>query len=298
MISSFLARVSEDISHVLEEILTPPAGLTPPEQRLFSAMDYAVQAGGKRVRPALVLAAYEACGGTDRALALRLGAAVEMVHTYTLIQDDLPCMDDDNLRRGKPTTHVAFDEATAILASDGLQVEAFKIVACELPVPSDTRLALLDVFLEASSARGVLGGQMIDILYEKEEYVANEAELKHLQNLKTGALLQASCVMGGLLAGASEAELSALKAYGSALGLIFQITDDMLDVTADSQTLGKTAGKDAAQGKATFVTCLGMEASTAYVARLLAEGETSLSVFEDKGSLLFQILAFVAQRTF
>jgi len=246
---------------------------------LGEAMRYAVLDGGKRLRPLLVLATAEAVAGMmpppDDA-AWRAACAVELIHAYSLVHDDLPCMDNDVLRRGKPTVHVRFGEAQALLAGDALQALAF-----ELLLPADdggigTGLAarLCRQLVRASGWQGMAGGQAIDLAGVGQ--LLDQARLEQMHRCKTGALLLASVEMGATAAGANEPTLRALADYGRALGLAFQVVDDILDVTADSATLGKTAGKDAAADKPTFVSLLGLDAARAYADTLLAQAHQAL----------------------
>jgi len=223
--------------------------------RLLDAMRYALT-GGKRVRAGLVLACTRACNGND-ALAIAAACAVECIHAYSLVHDDLPAMDDDEQRRGQPSCWKAFDEATAILAGDALQAWAFEWIANETRLAATLRTELIATLAEAAGDRGMVGGQMLDLLAEgkKPETIA-EIERIHLR--KTGALIRWCCTAGARIAAASPEQLAACTRFGEAIGLLFQIADDVLDATASSETLGKTAGKDARQGKATYVSLLGL----------------------------------------
>ena len=245
---------------------------------LGAAMRYAVLDGGKRLRPLLALAACEAVAGDSHA-ALRAACAVELIHAYSLVHDDMPCMDNDVLRRGKPTVHVRFGEAQALLAGDALQALAFELLTPDDQSVSDAVQARLARLLARAAGRaGMAGGQAIDLASVGR--ALNEPELRAMHRLKTGALLQASVEMGAACArGAlSEATWSGLRAYGAAIGLAFQVVDDILDVTADSATLGKTAGKDAAQDKPTYVSLLGLDASRAYAQDLLSQAHAALQL--------------------
>ena len=246
-----LARVEQALSDWVRA--DAPAGLG-------DAMRYAVLDGGKRLRPLLVLAAAEAVRGQAEA-ALRAACAVELIHAYSLVHDDLPCMDNDVLRRGKPTVHVQFGEAPALLAGDALQALAFELLTPdEAVVPSATQARLCRLLAQAAGANGMAGGQAIDLASVGQPLT--EPELRAMHQLKTGALLQGSVRMGAACADAvAPAALRALDDYGAALGLAFQVVDDILDVTADSAALGKTAGKDAAADKPTYVSLLGLDAS-------------------------------------
>ncbi|MDB5897962.1 MAG: Geranyltranstransferase [Ramlibacter sp.] len=243
--------------------------------RLGDAMRYAVLDGGKRLRPLLVLGASDAVGGNGGA-ALRAACAVELIHAYSLVHDDLPCMDNDVLRRGKPTVHVAFGEATALLAGDALQALAFQLLAPDdARIPDRTQARLCRLLALAAGGAGMAGGQAIDLAAVGKSLT--EDELRHMHRLKTGALLQASVMMGAACGEAPAQALAGLEGYGRALGLAFQVVDDILDVTADSATLGKTAGKDAAQDKPTYVSMLGLDRARAYAAELLEQARAALA---------------------
>jgi farnesyl diphosphate synthase len=246
---------------------------------LGDAMRYAVLDGGKRLRPLLVLAASEAVGGNPAA-ALRAACATELIHAYSLVHDDLPSMDNDVLRRGKPTVHVKFGEADALLAGDALQALAFELLTPEGDeVPASTQATLCRLLARAAGSQGMAGGQAIDLA--SVGIALDEAQLREMHRLKTGALLQGSVEMGAACAGAvTPAALAALRDYGAAIGLAFQVVDDILDVTADSQTLGKTAGKDAAADKPTYVSLWGLDGARAQAKQLLAE---SLAALERSG---------------
>ncbi len=238
------------------------------------AMRYAVLDGGKRLRPLLVLAACEAVGGNPQA-ALRSACAVELIHAYSLVHDDMPCMDNDVLRRGKPTVHVKFGEAQALLAGDALQALAFEFLTPEDDtVDAAMQARLCRMLARAAGFQGMAGGQAIDLA--SVGLMLDSPQLHEMHRLKTGALLQASVLMGASCGMSSGAVLDALRDYGAAVGLAFQVVDDILDVTADSATLGKTAGKDVAQDKPTFVSLMGLEASKNYAQQLLARALASL----------------------
>ncbi len=242
--------------------------------RLGEAMRYAVLDGGKRLRPLLVMAACEAVGGNPEA-ALRAACAVELIHAYSLVHDDMPCMDNDVLRRGKPTVHVKFGQARALLAGDALQALAFELLAPEGDaVPASVQARLCRLLARAAGCEGMAGGQAIDLA--SVGLTLTEDQLRQMHRLKTGALLQASVMMGAACGVASAAAQAALNDYGAAMGLAFQVVDDILDVTADSATLGKTAGKDAAQDKPTYVSLLGLERSREHAQELLAQALAAL----------------------
>ena len=260
-----LAEVEAALSHWVAE--------DAPE-RLSDAMRYAVLDGGKRLRPLLVLAACEAVDGNAEA-ALRAACAVELIHAYSLVHDDMPCMDNDILRRGKPTVHVKFGEAGALLAGDALQALAFELLAPEGDaVPASIQANLCRLLARAAGHEGMAGGQAIDLA--SVGLALDEDALRRMHRMKTGALLQGSVVMGAVCGAPSPVVLDALRGYGAALGLAFQVVDDILDVTQDSATLGKTAGKDAAHDKPTYVSLLGLEPSRAYAEALLVQALAAL----------------------
>ena len=245
---------------------------------LVDAMRYAVLDGGKRLRPLLVMAAHEAVSDADApsfAAALRAACAVELIHAYSLVHDDMPCMDNDVLRRGKPTVHVQFGEASALLAGDALQALAFELLTpVDGTVPALVQARLCGLLARAAGSAGMAGGQAIDLASVGQPLT--ERQLREMHELKTGALLQGSVIMGAQCAEPGPAVLSAFTLYGAAIGLAFQVVDDILDVTADSATLGKTAGKDADNDKPTYVSLMGLDASRAYAQTLLAQALAAL----------------------
>jgi farnesyl diphosphate synthase len=260
-----LARVERALSQWV--VADAPAGLG-------EAMRYAVLDGGKRLRPLLVFAASEAAAGNEQA-ALRAACAVELIHAYSLVHDDLPCMDNDVLRRGKPTVHVKFGEAQALLAGDALQALAFELLAPDDPaIPAAVQANLCRLLAQSAGHAGMAGGQAIDLA--SVGLGLAEPQLREMHRRKTGALLQASVMMGAACGAVPPAAHSALQEYGAALGLAFQVVDDILDVTADSATLGKTVGKDAAHRKPTYVSLLGLEPSRAFAAQLLGQAHAAL----------------------
>ena len=261
--------------------------------RLHEAMRYAVLDGGKRVRPLLVYAAGE-LHGADRAVLARAAAAVEMIHAYSLVHDDMPCMDDDALRRGKPTVHVKYDVATALLVGDALQSQAFLVLAEADGDPVRT-LQMLRVLTAASGSVGMCGGQAIDLA--SVGITLSLAELEQMHRLKTGALLRASIMLGALCGKAPDAgETAALDAYAAAVGLAFQVVDDVLDATADSTTLGKTPGKDAMDLKPTYVSILGLDESHALAQRLREDAYRALLPFGDNAQRLRELADLIVQR--
>ena len=241
---------------------------------LGDAMRYAVLDGGKRLRPLLVLAACDAVGGLPEA-ALRAACSVELIHAYSLVHDDMPCMDNDVMRRGKPTVHVRFGEARALLAGDALQALAFELLTPEEGVPPAMQARLCRELARAAGADGMAGGQAIDLASVGLQL--SEDQLRQMHRLKTGALLQASVVMGAVCGQTPEGTLRALSDYGAAMGLAFQVVDDVLDVTQDSATLGKTGGKDAASDKPTYVSLMGLEAARAHAEALRAQALAALA---------------------
>jgi len=258
---------------------------------LGDAMRYAVLDGGKRLRPLLVLAAAEAVGGPERA-ALRAACAVELIHAYSLVHDDMPCMDNDVLRRGKPTVHVRFGQAQALLAGDALQALAFELLTPEGEAMADrTQATLCRLLARAAGHAGMAGGQAIDLA--SVGVALGEQQLRQMHRLKTGALLQASVMMGAACGpSVPPAALGSLERYGAAIGLAFQVVDDILDVTADSATLGKTAGKDAAQDKPTYVSLLGLERSRGHAQELLQQ---ALAALDESGLRDTRALAALAR---
>ncbi|MGN0614281.1 MAG: polyprenyl synthetase family protein [Porcipelethomonas sp.] len=249
------------------------------QSTVADAMDYSLEAGGKRIRPVLVQAFCRLCGG-DVKKAAAPAAAIEMIHTFSLIHDDLPCMDDDDLRRGKPSCHKRFGEACAVLAGDALAIRPFQIIADDDMLDSETKVRLISELACSSGAEGMIGGQIIDMENEKRETV-DEDNLRQMYALKTGRLIRTACVMGCITAGASEAQTSAAIEYAHCLGLAFQIIDDILDVTADEAVLGKPTGSDAEENKTTFVTLFGVEASKKEAELLTKKALEILDGFEN-----------------
>ena len=261
--------------------------------RLHAAMRHAATGGGKRMRPLLVYAA-GALYGADEALLDAPAAAVELVHAYSLVHDDLPAMDDDALRRGQPTVHIAFDEATAILAGDALQTRAFELLA-NAPAAASLRVAWLQTLAHASGAAGMCGGQALDI--DATGRVQSVAALETMHALKTGALIRAAVRMGALAGDADEAALARLDGFAAALGLAFQVRDDILDIEADSSQLGKTAGKDAAQNKSTFPALLGMAGAKQRLAELSAQMRQALHGYGEPAAPLAELAQLAVERS-
>lgn len=297
-LAAALARTAEAVSAYIEAAITDGAA---PSARLAAAMRHGALAGGKRLRPLLVVES-AALFGVSHEAALPAAAALECVHCYSLVHDDLPAMDDDDLRRGQPTVHRAYDEATAILAGDGLLTLAFEILARPEAGPdAQVRIALVAALARASGAAGMVGGQMLDLAAEgrfeaEGRATPTLAQIQHLQSLKTGALLRHACAAGGLLGRADARQMAALDAYASAIGRAFQIADDLLDVEGDAGTVGKAVGKDAAAGKATLVDLMGISGARAELDRLVGEAEAALSPFGSKATLLVEAARFIAYR--
>lgn len=265
-------------------------------QRLHEAMRYAAQGGGKRIRPLLVYAAGTLGDGKDSANPGALDSAavaIECIHAYSLVHDDLPCMDNDDLRRGRPTVHKAYNEATALLVGDALQTRAFEVLA-SAPCDADMRLLMISALAAASGSRGMAGGQAIDL--DSVGKKLDLAGLKKMHAMKTGALLSCAVELGGIAAHLDSTQMTCLKNYSAALGLAFQIIDDVLDATADSQTLGKTAGKDAASDKPTYVTLMGLDYAQKQAKQLQVEAIASLEIFGSKGQALKDLALLVVNR--
>ena len=264
-----------------------PAATTKPAT-IHRAMRYSLLSGGKRLRPLLCCAASQACGGNAR-LALPAACAVEMVHAYSLIHDDLPCMDDDDLRRGKPTSHIVFGEGMAVLAGDALLTEAFAVLSKAKPRSRYTAADLVAELARAAGSRGLIAGQVADL--EAEGRKPTEPALYFIHAAKTGMLLRAALKLGGMSAGGTAAQVAALDRFGFALGLAFQIQDDILDATQSAKKLGKTAGKDAAAGKMTFPALFGLEESRSLAGRWTADAIKALRLFGPRGDTLRALAA-------
>ncbi len=286
-----LAQCAEQVSRELDRLLPVTEGL---ESRVHEAMRYASLDGGKRLRPFLVVNCARLFNVAEAA-ALRVAAAVEMVHCYSLVHDDLPAMDDDDLRRGRPTTHKRYDDATAILAGDGLLTRAFEVLA-QPRTHSDpaVRCELVRELAAAAGAYGMVGGQMMDIV--AADHVLDVAAVTRLQHMKTGRLFSFSCESGAILGKAAGPLRLALKAYAHDLGLAFQIADDLLDVEGRAEETGKAVGKDADAGKATFVGLLGVERARAQAAMLAEQAALHLDAFDAEADVLRLLARFVVER--
>ncbi len=296
-----LENAANDMERLLEQLMSaqPLDGEIDRPQRVVESMRYGALAGGKRLRPFLVLET-AALFDVPRSQALMAGAALECIHCYSLVHDDLPAMDNDDLRRGRPTTHKKFDEATAILAGDALLTLAFDILSREETHPDPAiRIALVQKLARASGLGGMVGGQLLDLAAEGRfgpSSIQDERSIVHMQSMKTGALLHYACIAGGILGNASPADREALSRYGLAIGVAFQIADDLLDVESDAATLGKAAGKDAAAGKATLVGILGIPTARERLARCVQDAEDALAGFGDRAQILRETARFIAAR--
>ena len=286
-----LSRGAEAVTGVLDNILAETNGH---ENRVVEAMRYASLAGGKRVRPFLVCAT-AALFDVEESRALRAAAAVELIHCYSLVHDDLPAMDDDELRRGQPTCHIAFDEATAILAGDALLTKAFEVLAdTKTHADPSIRSTLVKVLARASGHEGMVGGQIIDLYAENHEL--DVPEITRLQRMKTGALIAVSCDIGALMGKASEEARHHLRGYSHDIGLAFQIADDLLDVRGDEAEVGKKTRKDAGAGKVTFVSLLGVDEASEQAQMLSQQAQEHLAIFGEKADPLRALATFIVER--
>tara|TARA_B100000686_G_scaffold92337_1_gene98828 strand:- start:1985 stop:2872 length:888 start_codon:yes stop_codon:yes gene_type:complete len=286
-----LADVASQVEDFIDKLLAVENAA---EQRLHESMRYASLGGGKRLRPFLLMQSANLFGVNKRS-ALRTGAALELIHCYSLVHDDLPAMDDDDLRRGKPTVHKQFDEATAILAGDALLTLAFEILSHdETHSNARVRCQLVSALAKAAGSHGMVGGQMIDLQAENESL--NIGQITRLQRLKTGELIAYACEAGAILGQASHSAHEALRGYAHDVGLAFQIADDLLDVEGKVETVGKAVNKDENAGKATFVSILGVERARSQAKRLADQAAEHLAIFGEKAELLRQTAYFVVER--
>ena len=284
---------TQQVDAQLELIIPPDTG---PASKLYQAMRYSVFNGGKRVRPALCFAAAEAISASDDNT-VKIAAAVEMIHAYSLIHDDLPAMDDDDLRRGVPTCHIQFDEATAILAGDGLHSLAFKQLTNLTGITASINLEIIAILSDLAGCNGMVTGQAVDL--ESTGTQLSVEELNYMHTHKTGALIEASVVMGAMATNqADEAQVDALRSYARAIGLAFQIQDDILDVESSTEHLGKSQGSDSDNNKATYTSILGIEKAKSEAERLYQESLEALSSFDDKAEPLRALAKFIVHRTF
>ncbi len=292
-LQQYQAACQARVDAALETLFVAPR---PELERLYQAMRYSVINGGKRVRPLLAYAACEALGGAAEQ-ANGAACAVELIHAYSLVHDDLPAMDDDDLRRGQPTTHIAFDEACAILAGDALQALAFEALGDTAlsPLDADTRLRMLASLAHAAGPAGMAGGQAIDLGSVGRQL--DQAALESMHRHKTGALIEASVRLGALASGHSDAaSLQALQDYARAIGLAFQVQDDILDVESDTATLGKTQGKDQAHDKPTYPALLGLDAAKAYAGELRDQALAALAAFDQRADALRELARYIVAR--
>ena len=287
-----LAEVADKVTVALDQFIPPAAG---PEADLMRAMRHAALADGKRIRPFFVLETGALFDAPQKSL-LRVATALECIHCYSLIHDDLPCMDDDDLRRGQPTVHKLYDEATAVLAGDALLTLAFKILANnDTHEDANIRMRLIERMADAAGAQGMVGGQMIDML--EEATPRNLNTITRMQRMKTGALIGYATEAGGMIGGANEAQRQSLAGFSNDLGLAYQIADDLLDVEGSPETVGKQTGKDLSAGKANFVTVLGIDGARERVQLLAAQAKEHLTIFRNKAHILLQSVDFVLDRT-
>jgi geranylgeranyl diphosphate synthase type II len=292
-LKGYLAERKQMVDAALERLFPVPAGL---EKSVLEASRYSLFAGGKRLRPILCLAAAEVVGGTPESI-LPAACALEMIHTYSLIHDDLPAMDNDDFRRGKPTCHKAFGEAIAILAGDALLTEAFGFIAegqMQKDFPADKLLKVIGIVVKASGYRGMVGGQVIDL--ESENQAVDVATVEYMHIHKTGALLSASLEVGALLGGGTEEQIAILTRYGQHFGLAFQITDDILDIEGDAALMGKTPGSDIAKNKKTYPVLLGMTRSKEAALAHVKGAMEALSNFDEKADPLRAIAQYLLVR--
>lgn len=289
-----LNRINQKLSElVIEPVIANDASLQ--FGNLEEACQYVVENGGKRIRPLLVFLAALAIEETTHAEKLDFPAcAVELLHTYSLVHDDLPAMDDDDLRRGKPSCHKAYNEATAVLVGDGLQARAFELLTLAPDLTAEQRIDMVAVLAEAAGTAGMVGGQYMDISVTGSEISISELETMH--SLKTGALIRAALKLGGIAASATPSELHALESYGTYIGLAFQVVDDILDVEGDAATLGKTQGKDDAANKPTYVKLLGISGAKDKAEELLEDALKTLNGFSEKADPLRDLARYIVRR--
>ncbi|MDE0951869.1 MAG: polyprenyl synthetase family protein [Halioglobus sp.] len=299
-LSDFLLASKEQVDRQLADFsgghaMTSPC-LAESLAAITRASQYALINSGKRIRPVMVYAAARAVGhegaGTDLD---HIACALEIVHSYSLVHDDLPAMDDDDLRRGKPSLHKAYDEATAILVGDGLQARAFELLADAPGLGAEQRIAMVKVLAKAAGPAGMVGGQFIDIQATGSDMTLEQLQAMH--SLKTGALIRASLALGGIAAGASEQQLAALDEYGTHIGLAFQVVDDILDVESDTETLGKTQGKDAEANKPTYVKLLGLDGAKAEAQTLLNAALDAVDSFDSSADHLRDLARYIVERS-
>ncbi|MAY62866.1 MAG: farnesyl-diphosphate synthase [Rhizobiales bacterium] len=290
-----LTDIAGEVSGFLDDRLAAAGGDAAPwPEKLAAAMRHGALNGGKRLRPFLVLETARMLGGDPKA-AMYAAAALECIHCYSLIHDDLPAMDDDDMRRGQPTVHIAFDEATAILAGDALLTFAFELLAdADNPATPNVKLQLVRRLATASGAGGMVGGQLLDLAAETTS--PTEAEIMTMQAMKTGALLRFACEAGAIVAGADGETVSRMRHFGEAVGSAFQLADDLLDATADAAVLGKATGKDAGRNKGTYLSLNGIEKTRARCAELVEEANAQVAPYGEDAALLREAATYIARR--
>lgn len=267
-----------------------------PQNTIYEACRYSLDAGGKRLRPMLLIECYKMCGGDNEDLVLPFACAMEMIHTYSLIHDDLPAMDNDDLRRGKATNHKVYGEAMAILAGDALLNLAFETAISAKGILSDRKIKAIEIMSESSGWDGMIGGQVVDIESEGKKITLDE--LRYIHKLKTGALIKAACMMGAVLAGVDDKTLGLIEKYAENLGIAFQIQDDILDVTANEEELGKPVGSDEKNEKSTYVTLCGLEKAKEYVKEYTDKALECIEGFGKKAEFLVKLTEFLLNRKF
>jgi geranylgeranyl pyrophosphate synthase len=292
-IEQFMSQVNRDVDAALG-VLVPAARIHP--KRLHEAIRWSLFAGGKRIRPGLVFASGETFGADSNSLS-RTAAAIEMIHTFSLIHDDLPAMDDDDLRRGRATCHIKYGEATAILAGDALQTLAFKVIAEDEALTPEIRVRLIvDIASASGTPNGMVAGQQLDL--DAEGHTVAISEIEDIHSRKTGALIAVSAKAGALIGGATDDEITAIENYASRIGLLFQITDDLLDVTQATEALGKTAGKDVAADKATYPRHFGVDGTRKMAETIREAAHTALAAIDRDTGRLGSLADLIAERTF
>lgn len=288
-----LKKFSHDFNTEISSFFSYPSGT---EKQVSQAMFYSLSNGGKRLRPFLLCKTAELFG-VDKKVSLYPAVSLEMLHTYSLIHDDLPAMDNDDFRRGKPTCHKQFDEATAILAGDGLLTYAFEIISKASDISSDTKIKLIQLLSQKAGAfDGMIAGQMLDLQTDKSPQLSSEEVIKHIEEMKTGCLIAYACQAGAILGNASKKEYDIITTYARKIGIAFQISDDILDVIGDSKLMGKTLGKDALQDKLTFVSLYGLEQAKQIAQDLISQAKETISYFGEKAKDLCDLADFIISR--
>lgn len=288
-----LKKFSHDFNTEISSFFSYPSGT---EKQVSQAMFYSLSNGGKRLRPFLLCKTAELFG-VDKKVSLYPAVSLEMLHTYSLIHDDLPAMDNDDFRRGKPTCHKQFDEATAILAGDGLLTYAFEIISKASDISSDTKIKLIQLLSQKAGAfDGMIAGQMLDLQTDKSPSLSSEEVIKHIEEMKTGCLIAYACQAGAILGNASKKEYDIITTYARKIGIAFQISDDILDVIGDSKLMGKTLGKDALQDKLTFVSLYGLEQAKQIAQDLISQAKETISYFGEKAKDLCDLADFIISR--